>query len=182
MSSASGQGWAADEVIDIFVSYAHSDDEPPTGATEGWVTTLKNELQKVLRRLDERARPAPPRPVALLRPLPAAMPMAIALPALSSSSEQSGGLPLLPDDQPASGLSLYLQAAPEDRDMAEQISEHLFNVGATVLASPDPEPGQTFLQSLQALHRQATPEECQRYFPPGTPQRPAECSKPSKQE
>jgi TIR domain len=39
-----------DETIDVFVSYAHSDDEVPTGASSGWVTTLKNELQKVLRR------------------------------------------------------------------------------------------------------------------------------------
>ncbi|HBL30163.1 MAG TPA: hypothetical protein DD490_25285 [Acidobacteria bacterium] len=35
---------------DVFVSYAHADDEPPAGATKGWVTTLADELRKVLRR------------------------------------------------------------------------------------------------------------------------------------
>ena len=38
------------EVYDLFVSYAHADDEVPAGATHGWVTTLVTELQKVLRR------------------------------------------------------------------------------------------------------------------------------------
>jgi hypothetical protein len=36
---------------DIFVSYAHSDDEIPRGAEHGWVTTLVAELNKVLRRM-----------------------------------------------------------------------------------------------------------------------------------
>ena len=35
---------------DLFVSYAHADDEPPGGAARGWVTTLADELSKVLRR------------------------------------------------------------------------------------------------------------------------------------
>lgn len=35
---------------DVFVSYARADDEPPAGAERGWVTTLANELRKVLRR------------------------------------------------------------------------------------------------------------------------------------
>jgi len=35
---------------DIFVSYAHADDEIPAGAKNGWVTTLVEELNKVLRR------------------------------------------------------------------------------------------------------------------------------------
>jgi hypothetical protein len=35
---------------DVFVSYAHSDDECPQGAEFGWVTTFKEELRKVLRR------------------------------------------------------------------------------------------------------------------------------------
>ena len=35
---------------DIFVSYAHADDEIPAGARNGWVTTLVEELKKVLRR------------------------------------------------------------------------------------------------------------------------------------
>lgn len=40
----------ADQPWDVFVSYAHADDEPPLGATTGWVTTLVGELRKVLRR------------------------------------------------------------------------------------------------------------------------------------
>jgi hypothetical protein len=36
--------------FDVFVSYAHADDETPAGAERGWVTTLVGELQKVLRR------------------------------------------------------------------------------------------------------------------------------------
>lgn len=35
---------------DVFISYAHADDEVPVGAAAGWVTTLADELQKVLRR------------------------------------------------------------------------------------------------------------------------------------
>ena len=35
---------------DLFVSYAHADDEVPSGASKGWVTTLADELRKVLRR------------------------------------------------------------------------------------------------------------------------------------
>jgi hypothetical protein len=35
---------------DIFVSYAHADDEVPQGAKSGWVTTLVEELRKILRR------------------------------------------------------------------------------------------------------------------------------------
>lgn len=41
----------ADQPWDVFVSYAHADDEPPTGASKGWVTTLADELRKVLRRM-----------------------------------------------------------------------------------------------------------------------------------
>lgn len=33
---------------DIFISYAHRDDEPPAGAQQGWVTTLCQELRKGL--------------------------------------------------------------------------------------------------------------------------------------
>ncbi|HEV7504831.1 MAG TPA: toll/interleukin-1 receptor domain-containing protein [Thermoanaerobaculia bacterium] len=32
------------------MSYAHADDEPPMGAARGWVTTLADELRKMLRR------------------------------------------------------------------------------------------------------------------------------------
>lgn len=35
---------------DIFISYAHSDDEIPTGCSAGWVSTFVTELRKVLRR------------------------------------------------------------------------------------------------------------------------------------
>jgi hypothetical protein len=35
---------------DVFVSYAHADDEVPEGARAGWVTTLVTELSKILRR------------------------------------------------------------------------------------------------------------------------------------
>ncbi len=37
--------------VDVFVSYAHADDEAPIGIERGWVTTLVGELRKVLRRL-----------------------------------------------------------------------------------------------------------------------------------
>ena len=40
----------SESAYDLFVSYAHSDDEIPTGARNGWVTTLVEELNKVLRR------------------------------------------------------------------------------------------------------------------------------------
>src|SRR5262245_19635052 len=39
-----------DSQYDVFVSYAHADDEVPAGAARGWVTTLAAELTKVLRR------------------------------------------------------------------------------------------------------------------------------------
>jgi len=39
-----------DQSWDVFVSYAHADDEPPMGAAKGWVTTLADELRKMLRR------------------------------------------------------------------------------------------------------------------------------------
>jgi len=35
---------------DLFISYAHADDVVPFGASKGWVTTLADELNKVLRR------------------------------------------------------------------------------------------------------------------------------------
>ena len=35
---------------DIFISYAHADDEIPLGASKGWVTTFAEELNKLLRR------------------------------------------------------------------------------------------------------------------------------------
>jgi len=38
----------ADQTWDVFVSYAHADDEPPMGAARGWVTTLADELRKML--------------------------------------------------------------------------------------------------------------------------------------
>jgi hypothetical protein len=50
----------------------------------------------------------------------------------------------------AQGLSLYLQATPEDREAADEIADHLAGVGASVQLSPEPGPGQTFLQSLMA--------------------------------
>jgi hypothetical protein len=34
---------------DVFVSYAHADDECPRGAEFGWVTTFTEELRKLLR-------------------------------------------------------------------------------------------------------------------------------------
>jgi hypothetical protein len=40
----------ADQPCDVFVSYAHADDAAPMGAAKGWVTTLVDELSKVLRR------------------------------------------------------------------------------------------------------------------------------------
>jgi hypothetical protein len=33
---------------DVFISYAHADDEAPLGAAKGWVTTLAGELRKIL--------------------------------------------------------------------------------------------------------------------------------------
>lgn len=35
---------------DIFISYAHADDEPPMGLDRGWITTFVDELRKILRR------------------------------------------------------------------------------------------------------------------------------------
>lgn len=35
---------------DVFISYAHVDDQPPVGEEEGWVTTLVGELKKELKR------------------------------------------------------------------------------------------------------------------------------------
>eukprot|EP00042_Codosiga_hollandica_P005194 m.14817 g.14817 ORF g.14817 m.14817 type:complete len:509 (+) comp23595_c0_seq1:97-1623(+) len=35
---------------DVFVSYAHSDDEVPSGCSAGWVSTFVGELRKILRR------------------------------------------------------------------------------------------------------------------------------------
>ncbi len=40
----------AAQSYDVFVSYAHADDDPPLGAPMGWVTTLADELRKMLRR------------------------------------------------------------------------------------------------------------------------------------
>jgi TIR domain len=39
----------SEPAYDLFVSYAHSDDEIPAGAKNGWVTTLAEELKKMLR-------------------------------------------------------------------------------------------------------------------------------------
>jgi hypothetical protein len=61
------------------------------------------------------------------------------------------GLPPSADNALAvDGLSLYLQATPEDRGAADEIADQLSNIGATVLLSPDPAPGQTFEQGLVA--------------------------------
>lgn len=38
------------KIYDIFVSYAHADDDVPSGADYGWVTTFVEELKKILRR------------------------------------------------------------------------------------------------------------------------------------
>ncbi len=38
------------KAYDIFVSYAHADDDVPCGADYGWVTTFVEELKKILRR------------------------------------------------------------------------------------------------------------------------------------
>ncbi len=46
------------------------------------------------------------------------------------------------------GLSLYLQATPEDREAADEVADRLAHLGATVLLSPDPAPGQSFEQGL----------------------------------
>jgi hypothetical protein len=51
---------------------------------------------------------------------------------------------------PAGGLSLYLQASPEDRDAADVIADRLADAGASVQLSPEPAAGQTFLESLMA--------------------------------
>jgi hypothetical protein len=50
----------------------------------------------------------------------------------------------------AEGLSLYLHAALEDHETSGQIADHLAEQGANVLLSPDPQPGETFLESLMA--------------------------------
>jgi TIR domain len=43
-------GAATEDSYDLFVSYAHADDEIPANASMGWVSTLVSELRKVLRR------------------------------------------------------------------------------------------------------------------------------------
>jgi hypothetical protein len=50
---------------------------------------------------------------------------------------------------PASGLSLYLHAAPEDKPNADRIAEHLESAGATVRLTPSPGPGQTYFECLR---------------------------------
>jgi hypothetical protein len=40
----------SEPAYDLFVSYAHADDAIPAGARNGWVTTLVDERNKVLRR------------------------------------------------------------------------------------------------------------------------------------
>ena len=40
----------SEPAYDLFVSYGHSNDEIPARARNGWVTTLVEELNKVLRR------------------------------------------------------------------------------------------------------------------------------------
>jgi hypothetical protein len=42
---------ANEQVPDVFISYAHADDEIPYGAKYGWVTTFVEELKKTLRRM-----------------------------------------------------------------------------------------------------------------------------------
>ena len=55
-----------------------------------------------------------------------------------------------PTGSEANGLSIYLQAAPEDREAADRIAQHLVAAGASVLLSPDLSPGQTFIDGLRA--------------------------------
>jgi hypothetical protein len=50
---------------------------------------------------------------------------------------------------PAGGLSLYLHAAPEDHLDAERIAEHLESAGASVMLTPQPGPGQTYLDCFR---------------------------------
>ena len=40
---------ASEQIYDVFISYAHADDEKPYGAESGWVTTFVEELKKRLR-------------------------------------------------------------------------------------------------------------------------------------
>ena len=50
MTTIAGFNQAAPSA-DVFVSYAHADDEVPLGASKGWVTTMVGELRKILRRM-----------------------------------------------------------------------------------------------------------------------------------
>jgi len=43
-------GWLPEFEYDLFVSYAHIDDEPNVGQPYGWVTVLKDNLKKALDR------------------------------------------------------------------------------------------------------------------------------------
>lgn len=72
-------------------------------------------------------------------PAPAALPVMAGVP--RDAAPQDGG---------ADGLALYLQAAPEDREVADEIADTLAGAGASVQLSPDPAPGKTFLESLMA--------------------------------
>lgn len=92
--------------------------------------------QAVLRAVDELLRPSPATPA---RQIAAALPPIAAMP----MGELEG----------AEGLSLYLQAAPEDRDLAEAIAGHLAAAGVNVLLSPKPKPVQTFEEALRSQEK-----------------------------
>jgi hypothetical protein len=75
-------------------------------------------------------------------PLPTAPPPAT-VPAADAASAN-------PKSVDAEGLSIYVQAAPEDAANAERVADHLAAGGATVQLSPDTGPGQAFIESLRA--------------------------------
>src|SRR5689334_16067980 len=50
MSAVPAVGSIQSPTCDLFVSYAHADNEVPRSAQFGWVTTLVDSVQKVLRR------------------------------------------------------------------------------------------------------------------------------------
>lgn len=83
-----------------------------------------------------------PQPAPLAAPRPATVP---------STERATSPVPKpSPAAADAEGLAIYLQAAPEDAANAQRIAEYLFESGATVQMSPDPTPGQGFIDCLRA--------------------------------
>jgi hypothetical protein len=104
--------------------------------------------------------PAQPLPISQLPPLvaPATPTPAPALQPLAAASQTSPPLTTATAAPPAApngrgteplDLSIYLHSAPEDQANAELIADHLATLGVSVLMTPEPEPGKTYLDCLR---------------------------------